>query len=784
MCGEHGWEQSAGAGKPRPTHQSTRAQLAASVMQAWSHLVSSAVDLDASPLVLPCCYHGSHQGLHCYPILCAYGCPQRVLPVCLDLKQVQDNISTDSEGSGSCRALMLAMFRNKVLVRAGPSSSSTPPPPFLLRQVSFSTDAPSVDIEILCCRLSRRHRLACLPQPPADALLVYQRCQSAAAAEAASEIAAAFLDASVGEEEEVVCSGALVAKAVECGLRCLMLERGWRFVGGSIFVDSTFAASEERTDLRALNVEVRSGLNDDYEFVVSPDAFRFTALKISDVASSSVMETFQRTEEVSLDGCSPLTACAILPTLQEGHVIGFSKLLPSGQSLDNFTELCSVKHGLEMNYSYHAAVKLTCGVSWEKQWLPSPLVLQGSGLQPALKSVRASKAMSSLQFFVELLTAWNFFGQNQFVVKEQLLVSCTTILPTWDKAISKLSVQTARTDNSEDLGLVHTSFMAKDQSLNLDFRTPKPAVFCSSSAKVHELPRCMDDDGTSNGTRSTNHFFPSQPIVLTSSSKSQVTLLKPSFSRSKRANENKTRCSSEQSYADSSNKTGLPKPSHRSSPKVSVHPKRKRAEFLENSDKGETAKVHQKDCCERRNLDTIKSKDYTTDVPHDTKLMLDIKDVLSAKTIETKSKTMVGKDEINFMTKSKRKPAVVKEELTKKVIDHQKDVTQKVAKAKTVLAKDELTLTAKTKTKPDVNKNESAEKAIDHQKDVTQKVAKAKTKPDVNKNESAEKVIDHHKRGEMRLLTVAELKCFLSIKKAKVGGTKEVLIQRANELLS
>ncbi|KAM0863231.1 hypothetical protein ACQ4PT_044719 [Festuca glaucescens] len=702
------------------------------------------------------------------------------------------------------------MFRNKVLVRAGPSSS-TPPPPFLLRQVSFSTGVPSVDIEILCCRLSRRHRLACLPQPPTDALLVYQICQSAAAAEVASEIAAAFLDASVGEEEEVVCSGALAAKAVECGLRCLMLERGWRFVGGSIFVDSTFAASQERTDLRALNVEVRSGLNDDYEFVVSPDAFRFTALKISDVASSSVMETFQRTEEVSLDGCSPQTACAILPTLQEGHVIGFSKLLPSGQSLDNFTELCSVKHGLETNYSYHAAVKLTCGVSWEKQWLPSPLVLQGSGLQPALKSVRASKAMSSLQFFVELLTAWNFFGQNQFVVKEQLLVSRTTILPTWDKAISKLSVQTARTDNSEDLGLVHTSFMAKDQSLNLDFRTPKPAVFCSSSAKVHELPRCMDDDGTSNGTRSTNHFCPSQPIVLTSSSKSQVTLLKPSFSRSKRANENKTRCSSEQSYADSSNKTGLPKPSHRSSPKashanpinsssailvnqviqVSVHPKRKRAEFLESSDKGETAKVHQKDCCERRNLDTIKIcplhflylfaiKDYTTDVPHDTKLMLDIKGVLSAKTIETKSKTMVGKDEINATAKSKRKPAVVKEELTKKAIDHQKDVTQKVAKAKTVLAKDELTLTAKTKTKPDVNKNESAEKVIDHQKDV----AKAKTKPDVNKNESAEKVIDHHKRGEMRLLTVAELKCFLSIKKAKVGGTKEVLIQRANELLS
>lgn len=52
----------------------------------------------------------------------------------------------------------------------------------------------------------------------------------------------------------MVCSGSLVAKAVECGLRCLMLERGWSFVGESIYVESTFAASEERTDLCALNV--------------------------------------------------------------------------------------------------------------------------------------------------------------------------------------------------------------------------------------------------------------------------------------------------------------------------------------------------------------------------------------------------------------------------------------------------------------------------------------------------------------------------------------------------
>ena len=70
------------------------------------------------------------------------------------------------------------MFRNKVLVRSAASaSSSSPLAPFLLRQLSLSAAAAPIsalDLEILCCRLSRRHRLACLPQPPADALLVFQ----------------------------------------------------------------------------------------------------------------------------------------------------------------------------------------------------------------------------------------------------------------------------------------------------------------------------------------------------------------------------------------------------------------------------------------------------------------------------------------------------------------------------------------------------------------------------------------------------------------------------------
>ncbi|PNT67244.1 hypothetical protein BRADI_3g23105v3 [Brachypodium distachyon] len=475
------------------------------------------------------------------------------------------------------------MFRNKVLVRAIPSSA--PPPPFLLRQVSFSAAAPSLDLDILCCRLSRSHRLACLPQPPTDALVIYQRCQSRAADEVVSKIAAAFPIASVGEEEEVVCSGSLVAKAIECGLRCLMLEHGWSFVGESIYVETMFAASEERTDLCALNVEVRSGPNDHFDFIVSPDAFRFTAHKISDIASSSMMETFEHSKEVSLDGCNLQTACAILPTLKECHVIAFSKSLPPGHSLDKFIEFCSIKHGLETNYSYHAAVKLTHGDSWEKQWLPSSFILQGSALQPALKSVRALKAMSSLRSFIEFLKAWNFFGQHQLVIKEQLILNCATTLPSWKKAIT---VHTARADYSEDFGLSRPHL--KEKLLTL----------------------------------------------------AHVALLKPSFSRPKRADTNNTRHFSESSDADSLNKlsdTSLPKSSlrcftkathanpvnsssasnikqviqevqeghqggdHARNFKASEYLKRKHAEFLGNSGEGGNVKVLDKDCSGKRNWD-------------------------------------------------------------------------------------------------------------------------------------------------------------------------------------
>lgn len=130
------------------------------------------------------------------------------------------------------------------------------------------------------------------------------------AVEAVSEIAAAFLGASVevGEEEALVCSGSLVAEAVRCELRSMMLDHGWRCLGENIYVDSKFDQNDGRTDLCAVNVEVRLGRNDDFEFIVSPDAFRYTMHKNSDVASSSMVETFHHSNEVVLDTSNILTS--------------------------------------------------------------------------------------------------------------------------------------------------------------------------------------------------------------------------------------------------------------------------------------------------------------------------------------------------------------------------------------------------------------------------------------------------------------------------------------------
>ncbi|TVU46258.1 hypothetical protein EJB05_05783, partial [Eragrostis curvula] len=677
------------------------------------------------------------------------------------------------------------MFRNKVLVRAAAtaaSSSSAPLPPFLLRQLSLpnATPIPALDLDILCCRLSRRHRLACLPQAPADVLLVYQRCQSHEADAAVAEVAAGFPGASVGEEEVLACSGELVAKAVECGLRSLMLEHGWKFLGETIYVCSSFAESEEKTDLCALNVEIRLGRNDDFEFVVSPDAFRFTTHKISDAAC---LETFQPRNDVVLNSNS-VNVCTILPALQEGHVIGYSKILPSEQCLDKFMELCSLKHGLDTSCNYHVAVKLGYGTSLEAQWLsfpeipaafivlPSSLVLQGSGLQPALKSVRPSKAMSSLQSFAKLLSAWNFFGQNQLVIKEQLLLNCTAALPTWDKAASNLTRNTAKTDNSRDQSyIVHPNLVATDQSFVLDFRTPKPPILCSLSvksldAKGHKITHSLDDNDYLSATSPIKYGYQSKPSVVTKSCESQVTIFKPSFSRKKSAERRKMGHSSEHFDVDNSNKSSHPDAASSLANHVSSS-----SASLPMPVTQEHAKLQKTSCQGGGGTEKV-----LQGIPEVTKETADIeKDGLSTNTINKKMKIVVTKDEVNAAAKTNAKQDLGKKE------------SAAVKKLKTVpeVVKDRIL----TKVRDNSNGELSNRKVTNGRtkpldKDSFNSTTITKAKPDIANDELISKVIDHHQRAELRLLTVADLKCFLSARKAKVGGTKEVLIQRVTELLA
>ncbi|XP_039784257.1 uncharacterized protein LOC120650999 isoform X3 [Panicum virgatum] len=640
------------------------------------------------------------------------------------------------------------MFRNKVLVRAAASASS-PLEPFLLRQLSLSAAAAPIaalDLEILCCRLSRRHRLACLPQPPADALLVFQGCQSREAAEAVSEVAAAFPGATVGEEEELVCSGELVAEAVRCELRSMMLEHGWTCLGQSIYVDSKFHQSEERTDLSAVNVEVRLGRNDDFEFVVSPDAFRYTSHK-------------------DIVRCSPQNS--------------------AWTSLWSFAYL---------------------------RW-PSSLVLQGSGLQPALKSARVSKAMSALQSFVELLKAWNFFGHNKLIIKEQVVLNSSSTLPTWDKAASNLIIHSSKNDNIEnDLG--HTNVMSKGQSFILDFRTPKPAVLCSLRAKswnieVHKIGHSAGDNDNLSGASPISDGFQSQLVAPNSLYKSQVTRLKPSFSRRKPSEKKKLRYSSEHPDADNSNKSShrdavanhanpvsssnailhMPvnqirvclhfgmQSIHVVSP-VSENLGRNHAELLKaRSQGGGGITKTQQDYLETKNLDSRrKSKGYTPtpSIQEVTKAIPDIeKYVLTTKVMNTKLNSVDAKDEVTAEAKRKEKQDLDKNTLT--AVTKQKIVPEVV--------KNEFAIKARDNQNDDLKKKGSKSRAKAVDKDLLNST-RTKAKSDVASEELIAKVIDHHRRGELRLLTVADLKCFLGAKKAKVGGTKEVLIQRVTELLA
>lgn len=51
--------------------------------------------------------------------------------------------------------------------------------------------------------------------------------------------------------------------------------------------------------------------------------------------------------------------------------------------------------------------------------------------------------------------------------QEQVLLNCSSTLPTWNNAASNLTSHSSRTDNIEELDLGHTNIMSKGQSFIL-----------------------------------------------------------------------------------------------------------------------------------------------------------------------------------------------------------------------------------------------------------------------------------------------------------------------------
>ncbi|KAH7679507.1 hypothetical protein IHE45_06G063400 [Dioscorea alata] len=221
------------------------------------------------------------------------------------------------------------MFRNKIMVRASSSLSNGFSPFHLLTlslsssSSSFSSLPLSIDVETLCWKLSRRYGVACLPYS-SQILIVHQLYQSHSVAGVVRELIDAFPVFNVVDEEEVGISSSIVTRAIECGLRCAMLENGWSCVGENSNVCSSFDAFEEGKHVYAVNVNIQSETDDDYIFIVSPDVLRFSRHKVSSLVGSKLLQKFNDGEEVILEEYNFSTSRTTIPSLHEGYVMAWN----------------------------------------------------------------------------------------------------------------------------------------------------------------------------------------------------------------------------------------------------------------------------------------------------------------------------------------------------------------------------------------------------------------------------------------------------------------------------
>ncbi|XP_042385306.1 uncharacterized protein LOC121976942 [Zingiber officinale] len=593
------------------------------------------------------------------------------------------------------------MFRNTVVLRTHPPSNLSSP--FLLRQLSLlrrpdPSPTPSslaVDVEILCWKICRRWRLACFLQPP-DVFLIYQRAQYESVDRALEELLRAMPDFTIGLEEEVA-SAALVAKAVEIWLRILMMEHKWTCVGDCTFVDSTFAGTEERSNVCALNLRVQPEMGDDLVFLVSPEVVRFNRCKVTDLVNSKAWERFVNGVQVLLEDCDLLRACTIIPSLYQAYIIGVCKLLPDNESFEKLTCLWSLKHGLELKSDYFICVQLRHG-SHPNKWFPSAYILQDPVFSPALNSIRSLKALDALESFVKLIEAWNFFSLGQLKVKEVSTLGTGTNIPSWIKATNHLACHILKKDTSYSEEFVKKYLICRDLKSSLDFHTPKPSI-CGTRELQHKY---VQKNSTvicrsSLGTRKDYTGNIGNICSTTDSVPAAVMKVPPSASIDSAVTPEK--------------------------PRQPTFGKRKMVKVQ----KGiiSSSQMTHSFLAEEKHISA--GSGVSKDPPQRSKQLGNKKE----KTIVPGTKSL---------EKSGKEVAV--------------EISQK--------------------------------KARNNEKKKDNLAEDSKTRPKQCTDQSAisEKVANCYIRGELQSLTVADLKCFLAFKRAKVGGKKEELVKRVASLLT
>ncbi|KAG6512754.1 hypothetical protein ZIOFF_030883 [Zingiber officinale] len=522
---------------------------------------------------------------------------------------------------------------------------------------------------------------------PTSSLSTRQRAQYESVDRALEELLRAMPDFTIGLEEEVA-SAALVAKAVEIWLRILMMEHKWTCVGDCTFVDSTFAGTEERSNVCALNlVRVQPEMGDDLVFLVSPEVVRFNRCK----------------------------------------------------------------HGLELKSDYFICVQLRHG-SHPNKWFPSAYILQDPVFSPALNSIRSLKALDALESFVKLIEAWNFFSLGQLKVKAcaywiyfvvidflcapivehveytaskkpvQLLTTYLstwilaiqevstlgtgTNIPSWIKATNHLACHILKKDTSYSEEFVKKYLICRDLKSSLDFHTPKPSI-CGTRELQHKY---VQKNSTvicrsSLGTRKDYTGNIGNICSTTDSVPAAVMKVPPSASIDSAVTPEK--------------------------PRQPTFGKRKMVKVQ----KGiiSSSQMTHSFLAEEKHISA--GSGVSKDPPQRSKQLGNKKE----KTIVPGTKSL---------EKSGKEVAV--------------EISQKKAR-----------------------NNEKISSALQYLS-LYNLAEDSKTRPKQCTDQSAisEKVANCYIRGELQSLTVADLKCFLAFKRAKVGGKKEELVKRVASLLT